>query len=150
MLRLAPLIATALCLLASGGVAWQAGAQHMAVSGGDVLLEIDPEANGKKGTRERDQRTQLVWSAPSQTTKITVETFCPGQRFDLTLRAKGISSGKSAGTVTLRDGAWPVDLIRDVRRRRSGKAKLEYEATIGPNDTAGVDYHRVVFVMTAQ
>lgn len=126
-----------------------AAGQYLDVWGGDVLLEVEPRAN-KSQTRERDQSAQLAWSGPNEPAKITAETFCPGQRYELEVRAKGVKNGKANGWITLADGAWPMDIIRDVRADRSGKAKLEYRTTIYASDTAGADYHSVRYVMTAQ
>ena len=83
--------------------------------------------------------------------KVTVSTFCPGQRFALrvtALRVRGYA--RPVGTAELVDGRPPVTLIDGIWAIFSGGADLHYEAAAAANAGAGSDYHVVTYTLTLQ
>lgn len=146
MLRLAPLFALA-------ALALPASAQQVQVVGGAVEIAI-PYDGVAFGTGV-DTSARLEWEGEQGSRfKITVVSIGLGQDYDLQVTALDARFGKEAGTVPLRFGMAPQDLVTSINpgnwRNRIGSATLRYEATAAPDAGAGSDHHTVIYTLTQQ
>lgn len=149
--------AATLVLLASlVGLPPPAGAQAIAVTGGDVDLYV-PFGPGGFGAAS-DQSTGLTWVGDrDDKSKITVETLIASQAFWLTVEALAPHQSDSAGPVALTAGMLPRDLVVNIKKARGanaapGSARLRYEASVpaGSPPPSGADVHTVLFTLTQQ
>lgn len=133
--------------------------QSVALSGGALTLRIDAAVPGGELLPVTDSSTELSWSGGGGgTSKITVETFCPGQSFALYVGAQVTSGqGIEEPEVALVDGMLPADLIRNIPRTggsRQGTATLTYRAVAtvadGSSSSVGDDLHTLTYTITAQ
>lgn len=141
-------------LMAQGGPP-----QSVALTGGPLTLRIDTAVPGGDLLPVTDSSTELSWSGGGGAlSKITVETFCPGQSFRLYLGVQvTMGQGTMALEIELVNGMLPADLIRDIPRSggdRDGTAMLTYRAvatvTDGSSSTEGDDLHSITYTITAQ
>ncbi len=104
--------------------------------------------------RDSDDTTTLIWSGRKQSSKVTVSTFSPGQKFDLYVEATHSKNGKSVGRVKLVDGMMETNLIVSIKRKKMGSASLRYSVAAsleqGNTDTDLTDVHTVTYTITDQ
>ena len=104
--------------------------------------------------RATNTTSSLTWRArriDGRRDKVTVVTFCPGQRYALRVTAvRTRGTARPVGTADLMDGRPALDLIDNIWAPFSGDAELHYEATANANASAGSDFHVVTYTLTIQ
>ena len=103
---------------------------------------------------DSDDSSILSWGKTRSKSKVTVQTFSPGQRYSLFVEARNATNGKSRGRIELRDGMKSTDFITKIKKKKQGSAVLYYlaEAHIdqGSTVTDPTDHHTVTFTLTDQ
>ncbi len=138
------------------GAANDAGAQ-VRVAGGNPFLALTAGTPGGRLIPAVNAGARIIWPRQGMTTKITVSTSCPGQHFNLSVYATGVSSGSPAPEVSLTDGMPATDFIVNIPaggRRRNNSATLRYTASAtfaqGNSAELGNDTHAVMYTLQAQ
>ena len=132
--------------------------QELRVQGGNQLVQITTALPGAEPTPVVNTATTLRFRRQPEATKITISSSCPGQRFNLRVRAVSVEDGNPAPPVNLLHGMPAMDLIRDIPGQRINppirRATLEYTASAtfeqGNSDELGVDSHTITFTHVAQ
>lgn len=123
----------------------------MVLLGGPVELYVDGSTVVGGQSVASDTSTLLLWVGRRRPKKITVETNAPGQVYTLRVEVVGaIGRASAQPPVTLVDGMFPQDLVRDIRNRQSGVGFVRYTASVAPGQGSGEDVHTVTFTMTDQ
>lgn len=123
----------------------------MLLIGGPVDLYIDGSMIVGGQPVATDASTVLRWEGRRRPKKITVETSAPGQVYTLTAEVVGVTGrGMALPPVTLVDGMFPQDLVRDIKNKQDGQGFVQYTATVVPGQGAGEDVHTVTFTLTDQ
>lgn len=122
------------------------------VNFGTVNLDLSRTTAAGNLVPDEDSNTRLVWTEPSYRSKVTVSTFAPDQKFILTAEATRVKNGKSVGAVRLVDGMLDTDLIINIKKKKSGWARISYRAESSIQDgnsmDDGMDVHTVTFTLT--
>jgi hypothetical protein len=134
----------------------QAQSTQLRLQGGNVTLRI--QATGGVLQPAVNSQTSLRWTMQNVETKVTVQTFSPGQSYFLSVVGINMSNGQAAPEVILSDGMPPVDFVVDIPIRPpgpgSGGCDLRYtaRATIeqGNSFDDEPDIHTVVYTLVAQ
>lgn len=132
-----------------------AGAQSLTVQGSPTL-SITAGVPGGDLTPVIDAKSNVRFQRAAVTTKITVQTVCPGQKFALSVEAISVGDGIAAPSVSLNDGMLPIDFITGIASggRRRYSASLQYTASAtfsqGNSTELGDDIHTVTYTMVAQ
>lgn len=123
---------------------------------GPPAVRLDPSwsfGNKEKATASDDSST-LQWEGGDQWAKISVSTFCPGQRYTLTVEARSAVNGDSEGAVNLVDGMRDTDLVVRVKKRKHGSAQLVYATEVlfeqGSTESSQSDIHSVTYTISEQ
>lgn len=129
---------------------------QLRVTGGDVLIQVTAAIPLPDPLTAENTATRLRWRREDQTTKITVSTVCPGQRFGLRVLATALSAGVAAPEVTLTNGMPAVDLIVNIPAGGSNNKSctLRYTALAtyaqGNSAELGNDVHTITYTHVAQ
>lgn len=129
---------------------------QLRLRGGNVTLRI--QASGGTLQPAVNSQTSLAWTMQSVETKVTVQTFSPGQSYTLRVRGINVSNGQAAAEVLLSDGMPPVDFVVSIPIRPPGPGgggcDLQYTATAvveqGNSFDDQPDVHDVVYTLVAQ
>ena len=120
----------------------------------NVRLDLRVDSFGDGVAVAENDDTLLTWTKAKKKAKITVSTFCPGQRFDLSVQALRLKNGKGAGTIALVDGMNDMDLIVGIKGKKTGSATIMYQTQVsieeGHSEDDFGDTHTVSFTMTNQ
>lgn len=132
-------------------------AQAIDVQGGNPILTISTGIAGGEPTSVTNSTTTIAYQRQGGiTTKITVQTLCPGQKFNLQVVAINVTSGTPAPAVALTNGMLAVDFITNIPRRPpiNASCTLVYTASStfaqGNSAELGDDVHTVVYTLIAQ
>lgn len=152
MKPIATSLTLALVLLAAS-----TGLGQIRVQGGNVTLAITTGIPGPVPPSVSSSTTTLRWSQERVTTKVTIATRCPGQKFTLRVLATGVSGGGTpAPEATLQDGMLATDFVLDIppRRPNNGSCTVRYTAVApfeqGNSTELGDDVHTVTYTLVAQ
>lgn len=119
-----------------------------------IQLDARPQGFDSSVAQDEDDSTLLIWGRRKQKSKVTVSTFSPGQRFELTIEAASTRNGKSTGSIKLVDGMMDTDLIVNIQKKKAGLARLRYVANVtleqGNTETEFADVHTVTYTITDQ
>jgi hypothetical protein len=143
-----------LCLTAEvrAQITVRGGNQTLNITTGMAGSEPIPVVNTSGSLRYSRQNTNNY-------TKITVQTVCPSQSFDLRVLAAGVVQGVAQPEVDLVNGMLAVDLIRDIQNRRppnwnNTTITLQYTASAtfaqGNSAELGNDVHTVTYTILVQ
>lgn len=119
---------------------------EVSLEGGDLTLTIDSAVAGAQPDEAVDSNVRLLWTTNERNRKIIVETDRTSTAFRLTIEAKGVTGGTSAGPVVL--GSTPRDLVVGISNT-VGSADLHYAASATTEAGAGREVHTVSFTITA-
>lgn len=145
--RYSLIAATAFLVVFALAVAPQA--QSMLLIGGPVELIVDGSTVVAGQSVATDASTMLQWEGRRRQKKITVETSAPGQVYTLRVVVVGkTGDGTIQPEVTLLDGMFPQDLVRDIRNKKEGRGFVQYTASVAPGQEVGSDTHTVTFTLT--
>lgn len=126
-------------------------AQQVTVVGSSVSLVTSSAVAGHAPNDAEDTLSELAWSNITSVSKITVTTQAIGQRFSLTVEALSIQNGTGQGTISLVDGMFATDFVRDIKATPgNGSCTLRYRATATTAQGPGTDLHTVTFTLTSQ
>jgi hypothetical protein len=146
------LIAALLGALAAPDAAAQGRRARLLLLGSrNIRLNIQPGFSGAGSAT--DDRTNMLWLGASETTKMTVSTFAPGQKVALSVEAEGVTRGDATGVVQLVDGMADTDLIVNIPAGGIGFAGITYRAETSAEDgipPGGSETHTVTFTITEQ
>jgi len=123
---------------------------------GSPAIRLNPSFSSSLDdvARDSDDTTILRWGGGHAKSKISVSTFCPGQKFTLFVKASNLSRGTASGRRELRDGMSDVDLIYNISKGKKGTASLVYETEVrleaGSTETDFADIHSVTYTFTDQ
>jgi hypothetical protein len=132
--------------------------RRLSVEGGPLLLAIGTTGGfaGQELPPVVSTATGLSWQWVGQMAKITVTNSAPGQRYTLRLEATNITtSGTAQPEITLADGMFARDLIRNITHQGSGvpgSCVLRYtaSATIAQGASPTPDQHLITFTLIEQ
>lgn len=137
-------------------VLWtRAEAQEITVNGGNPVLSITAGTIAGP-TPVVDISTSLSYRRQGVITKITVQTTCPGQRFNLKVLALNVTGGTAQPEVTLTNLMLATDFIRDIPATgiRNRTCTLQYTASStfaqGNSVELGNDTHTVTYTLVVQ
>jgi len=131
-------------------------AQSLAMQGGNITLTIIAGTAGSTLTPVIDAASKIRYKQSPVTTKMTVQTVCPGQKFGLTVVAVSVGDGTPAPTVTLTNGMLPTDLITNIGigSNKNFSTSLQYTASAtfaqGNSIELGDDIHTITYTLVAQ
>jgi len=123
---------------------------------GQPAVRLNPtwDAGFLASASDTDDTTEIHWDDAEQNTKISVSTFCPGQRFALTVEAKNPVNAVATGAVQLVDGMRDTDLLVHVKKKKPGKAQIVYLTEVlfeqGNTENGLSDLHAVTFTLSEQ
>jgi hypothetical protein len=123
---------------------------------GNPLLSITTALPGQEPQAVVDATSTLTYRRQAVTTKITVSTSCPGQRFTLKVLATNISGGTAAPEVTLTHGMLAADFVTNIPRTGAPTKTCtpQYTASAtfeqGNSTELGSDIHTVTYTLLAQ
>ncbi len=124
-------------------------AQSMLLIGGPVELVVDGSTVVAGQSVATDASTMLQWEGRRRQKKITVETSAPGQVYALRVMVVGkTGDGTPQPEVTLVDGMFAQDLVRDIKNKKEGQGFVRYTASVAPGQGIGEDMHTVTFTLT--
>ncbi len=139
------------------GVMRTAPAQSLAMQGGNITLTIATATPGSEPTPIVDAATKIRFKGDvSLPTKITVQTVCPGQKFNLTVEATAVGDGTAAPAVSLTNGMLATDIVTNigVASKKNFTLTLQYTASAtfaqGNSIELGDDAHTVTYSLVAQ
>jgi hypothetical protein len=145
------------CLALLSGAVHPATAQFLLrVDGGDPIITLSNGVPGGDLLPAINTSTSLRYRQWLATTKITVSTICPNQRFSLAVVATGVPAGVPAPTVDLVTGMFDTDLITDIPPGilRIRRCTLRYTASAefsqGNSIELGNDIHNITYTIIAQ
>lgn len=133
-----------------------ADAQSLAMQGGNVTLTVTTGIPGGSLTPVVDAGSSIRYKEANVPTKMTVQTVCPGQKFNLTVEAISVGDGTPAPVVTLTNGMLPTDLITNIGAgsKKNFTTDLQYTASAafsqGNSTELGDDIHTVTYTLVAQ
>ncbi len=131
-------------------------AQPVDVRGGNQTLSITTGFAGGEPVAVTNTNSALRYRRQAQTSKITVRTSCPGQNFNLSVEAQGVTRGVAAPAVQLVNGMLDTDFIVNIPNSgfRQTTVTLLYtaSATFAQGNSAefGNDVHTVTYTILAQ
>ncbi|HWP81390.1 MAG TPA: hypothetical protein VNN76_01925 [Bacteroidota bacterium] len=132
-------------------------AQEIRVQGGNPILTITAGVPGGQPIAVTNSTTSIRYRRQTGlTTKITVQTVCPGQKFNLQVVAINVTAGTPAPAVTLTTGMLATNLITNIPPRppTNESCTLVYTASStfaqGNSVELGDDVHTVVYTLIAQ
>jgi len=126
------------------------------IQGGAPVLTVSAATPGNEPAPVSNAASQLRYRRQSATSKVTVTTACPGQKFTLQLVALNPDVGTAMPPVTLTDGMPPRDLVTGIPPGNPpfGRCVLQYTAVAtfaqGNSTELGPDAHLVTFTLVAQ
>ncbi|MBI4417739.1 MAG: hypothetical protein HY563_03110 [Ignavibacteriales bacterium] len=127
----------------------------MNIQGGNVTLTVSTGLAGSEPLAVVNSATSLRYRRLGYIQKVTVQTSCPGQNFNLVVAASSATSGIPAPQVVLMDGMPAVDFITSIATGGGfATATLDYVASStfaqGNSSELGDDVHTVTYTITAQ
>lgn len=151
ILHRAPLLLGALLCAAAA-----AAQPALRTQGPAPVLTVSAAMPGNEPAPVSNAASQLRYRRQSATSKVTVSTACPGQKFTLQLVALNPDVGTAMPPVTLTDGMPPRDLVTGIPPGNPpfGRCVLQYTAAAtfaqGNSTELGPDAHLVTFTLVAQ
>jgi hypothetical protein len=128
-------------------------AQAFTLSGGNQALNVNSAVAGSEPTQATNTTCSLKYQQRLfYTTKVTVQTSCPGQKFTIQVIAISVSKGTPAPAVSLQNGMAATDFITNVPTGllTYGTATLQYTAQPLFSQGAGTDTHTVTYTNLVQ
>jgi hypothetical protein len=138
------------------GLAGSNATAQLRITGGNILIQVTAAMPVPDPITAVNTAATLRWKRETQTTKITVSTICPGQRFGLRVFATTISDGGAAPEVTLTTGMPAMDFVVNIPAggANNKSCTLQYTATAtyaqGNSTEVGNDVHTVTYTHVAQ
>lgn len=125
------------------------------VQGGNVTLSITTGLAGAEPLAVTNTATNLRYRRQSYLQKVTVQTSCPGQNFNLSVIATNVTDGVPGSEVSLVQGMPALDFISNVSTGGGfATATLNYTASAtfaqGNSAELGNDVHTVTYTISAQ
>jgi hypothetical protein len=132
-----------------------AGQRSVTMSGGNQTLTITTGIAGGQLTNVTNTSCTLTYGTGARIRKITVQTTCAGQSFNLSVVATNVTRGTAQSAVTLVNGAAAVDFIRDIAANTTNATcRLQYTASAtfaqGCSTEVGNDVHTVTYTIITQ
>jgi hypothetical protein len=134
-----------------------ATAQNPLTIGGNLTINIIAGAPGAQPVAVVKTTTLKYWRQAAAVAKITVQTLCPTQAFNLAVVATGVSKGTAAAQVSLVSGAPAIDFITNIPNAAgwaSTTVTLNYTASAtfaqGNSAEMGNDVHTVTYTLMVQ
>lgn len=148
-------------LLASFGLLWTLfvapmSAQALRVQGGNITMTVTTGVAGGQPASVTNTATSLRYRRQAAITKITVQTTCAGQRFNLSVVATAATGGTAQPAVNLVNGMAAVDFITNIPTSGAlnKTATLSYTASStfaqGNSTELGNDVHTVRYTLLNQ
>ena len=131
-------------------------AQALRINGGDQTMTVATGIAGAEPLSVTNVSCRLRYKKQSKISKITVETSCPGQSYDLSVLALNVTQGVAAPEVSLINGNPAMDLITDIPRSGFTNATCTLQFTAeasfeqGNSLEEGDDVHTVTYTIQAQ
>jgi hypothetical protein len=131
-------------------------AQALRVQGGNITMTVTTGVAGGQPASVTNSTTSLRYRRQAVITKITVQTTCPGQRFNLSVIATAATGGTAQPTVNLLNGMAAVDFITNIPSTGANNktATLRYTASStfaqGNSTELGNDVHTVLYTLLVQ
>jgi hypothetical protein len=131
-------------------------AQPIEVRGGNQTLNITSGFAGGEPVAVTNTNSSLRYRRQARRSKITVRTACPGQNFNLSVEAQGVSRGVAAPAVQLIHGMLDTDFIVNIPAtgftRTTITLRYMASATFAQGNSAelGNDVHTVTYTILAQ
>lgn len=131
--------------------------QAISITGGNQTMTITTAAAGAQPTAVTNTAVRLRIREQAAISKVTAQTSCPGQSFDLTVVVTSSPIGTIAPSVNLIDGMLPGDILTNIPATGSNAlrtVRLLYtaSATFAQGNTAemGSDVHTITYTIIAQ
>ena len=140
----------AVLLGGAGGAAAQPLSFTLAPSALTMNLRLLTPGDSLRASNATTVATWFDRRGGPRSDKVTVSTFCPGQRFALRVEALNVQSGLATGPVALQDGNADRDLVVAIPHRRAGLATIRYDAAGAIDQGTGADYHVVTYTFIRQ
>ncbi|HAV22085.1 MAG: hypothetical protein A2X67_08345 [Ignavibacteria bacterium GWA2_55_11] len=134
-----------------------APAQAITVNGGNLSMTITAGVAGGEPTPVTNTVVTIDFRRQTAISKITVQTSCPGQKFNLNVVATTSEVGSPAASVNLVNGMLATDFITSIPVKPPNKAftaTVQYTASStfsqGNSTELGNDIHTVTYTLVAQ
>lgn len=130
--------------------------QDLRMVGGNITLTVTTGTAGGTLNPVIDASSSIRYKEAAVPTKITVQTVCPGQKFNLTVVATAIGVGTAAPAVPLMNGMLPTDLVTNIGAgsKKTFTLTLQYTASAtfaqGNSSELGNDNHTITYSLVAQ
>jgi hypothetical protein len=128
------------------------GSDAQTLRGTPPTINITTAVAGSEPTPVVNTSSQIRYKGQTFISKITVSTVCPGQKFDLSVIATGVTSGHgSPVSVVLLNGMLAADFITSIPISASQiTPTLQYTAAPQFSDGTGTDTHTVTYTQVLQ
>lgn len=125
------------------------------VQGGNVTLSITTGLAGAEPLAVVNSATSLRYRRLGYVQKVTVQTSCPGQNFNLTVIATSVTDGTPGPEIVLVQGMPAMNFITNIPTGGGfATATLNYTASAtfaqGNSAELGNDTHTVTYTISAQ
>lgn len=131
--------------------------QPIAVQGGNQTMTVTTAVIGSEPTAVINTAVSLRIRRQAAISKVTAQTTCPGQSFNLAVVVTSTPIGTIGPQVNLVDGALPLDILTSIPNTGAANQKtvaIRYTASStfaqGNSAEMGADVHTVTYTIIAQ
>ncbi len=139
------------------GLVQLAQGQPIAVQGGAQTMTVTTAVIGSEPTAVTNTTVRLRIRRQAAISKVTAQTSCPGQNFDLAVVVTSAPIGSIQPQVTLVDGMLPTDLLTSIPAAGATvpqTVRIRYTASStfaqGNSIELGADVHTITYTIIAQ
>lgn len=139
------------------GAVGLARTQPISITGGNQTMTITTAVAGAEPTAVTNTSVRLRIRRQAAISKVTAQTSCPGQSFNLAVVVTSAPIGTIGPQINLVDGALPLDILTSIPQAGSTAVqtvRLRYTASStfsqGNSAEMGADVHNITYTIIAQ